>query len=391
MIRKPPAPPEIVILSVAFLFIFMGAGAQQQFLAPYFTEVMNWSPVHRGFVPAAVYLSMTVWRVPAVWVVSKIGERTAMLLGGLAYVLFPLGVYYISSWAYLILAGVAWGAGATLMWVTSSIRVIDAANTRNYGKTSGFFIGSVHMGILVGYIVLSRVADVYSLHSVFIVASALTAVGWITMLLLPSNNTHRTSPSLSMVLRITRLPNWGIVAALLGLAALGWGLMLVPLGEALVDTLGVGSLALAAIYPFGRLIISLSGGWLSDIIGRRVVIAAGFFLAGTGLAVTAFNFGSGWAMAVGIFSVGLLGGIAPAMGLAFVGDVATSDTRLMVHASLFAFNDFGVAVAILGGQFLRDTLGGFEPTFGVFAALLLVCGVWAYVSFRPVSTPVQSD
>jgi hypothetical protein len=75
------------------------------------------------------------------------------------------------------------------------------------------------------------------------------------------------------------------------------------------------------------------------------------------------------------------------MGLAFVGDAADSRSRLIVHASLFMFNDFGVATAILFGQYLRGFFGGFEPMFGVFSAILLACGVWAMLSFKPVTTP----
>ena len=92
-------------------------------------------------------------------------------------------------------------------------------------------------------------------------------------------------------------------------------------------------------------------------------------------------------MALGIFSVGLLGGVAPAMGLAFVGDATDSRSRLIVHASLFMFNDLGVATAILFGQYLRGLFGGFEPMFGVFSAILLACGVWAMLSFKPTQTP----
>ena len=378
-------PPEIAILSVAFLLIFTGAGAQQQFLAPYFSQHTDWSPIARGLVPASVYLSMTIWRIPAVWVVARMGERPAMLVGGAMYVAFPAVVYLSPVWWTLIVAGAFWGAGATLMWVTSSIRVIDSVSSRSYGKASGFFIGSVHSGILLGTLLLATVASWYSLREVFLVASVVTCAGLLVMSMLGANDTKRTSPDLASLINITRLPNWRVVAALLGLAALGYGLMLVPLAEALVSELGVSSLALAAIYPSGRLIVSFSGGWLSDIIGRRAIIVAGFFMAGAGLAVAAFAFGAPWAMAVGIFSVGLLGGIAPAMGLAYVGDIAGTESRLMVHASLFALNDLGVATAIIAGQFLRGYIGGFVPTFGVFSAVLIACGVWAFISFRPAS------
>lgn len=383
--RLRSIPIEVIILSAAFLFIFMGAGAQQQFLAPFFGANRDWSPIVRGLVPAAVYVGLMCSRIPALWVVSRIGERAAMLIGGGAYVAFPLVVYFVNPLPLLIIGALLWGSGAALMWVTGSIRIIDAVSARNYGKASGVFVGSVHTGVLAGMLVLSWTAGQFGLHAVFLVASILSAAGWIIMMTLPGNHAIRTVPDIPGMLAVTRLPNWSIVAALLGLAALGYGLMLVPLGEALVETLGVSSLALAAIYPAGRLIVSLTGGWLSDVVGRRGVIVAGFMMAGAGLAVTAHQFGEPWAMALGIFSVGLLGGIAPAVGLAFVGDVATPERRLMVHASLFTSNDLGVATAIIAGQFLRGSIGGFVPTFAAFSVALIACGIWAAVSFRPVA------
>ena len=377
-------PRDIVILSASFGFIFMGTGASQQFLAPLFAETTSWSPIGRGLIPASVYLSMMLWRVPSVWIVARIGERAAMLVGGATYVAFPTVVYYASSFWVLVASAALWGVGATLMWVTSSARVLDAVSERSYGKASGVFIGSVFSGILIGVLLLSRIADVWSLRTVFLVASALSAVGWLIMLTLPAKLTKRTPPNLGTLKSITRMTNWRIVGILLGLAAMGYGLMLVPLGECIVQGLGISSLALAAIHPAARLALSFSSGWLSDVAGRRRVIVAGFFIAGAGLAWAALAIDSPYALGAGILAIGLLGGIAPTMGLAFVGDIAQTETRLMVHSSLFVHNDMGVAAAILVGQFLQTSAGGFGPTFGIFSILLLACGLWAFRSFRPV-------
>jgi MFS family permease len=378
-------PKDIVILSVSFALIFMGTGASQQFLVPLFAKTTAWSPIARGAIPASVYLSMMLWRVPAVWIVSRIGERSAMLLGGATYVGFPIVIYFASSFYVLILAGVTWGVGATLMWVTSSTRVLDAVSERSYGKASGLFIGSVFSGILVGVLLLSRIADIWSLRTVFIVASGISAVGWLVMMTLPAKHTTRERPNIATLRTITRMPNWRIVGVLLGLSAMGYGLMLGPLSECIVRELGVSSLALTAAHPAARLVVSFIGGWLSDVIGRRRMIVAGFLIGGVGLACTSLATASPIALGVGILAIGLLGGIAPTMGMAFVGDVAGTDTRLMVHSSLFVHNDLGVAGAILTGQLLQTQAGGFSTTFGVFSVILLASGIWALMSFRPAA------
>jgi len=376
-------PRDVLILSASFALIFMGAGAQQQFLAPLFKTTTDWSPIARGLIPAAVYLSMTTWRVPSVWIVDKIGERNAMLLGGATYVAFPAAIYLLDSYWMLVLSAVCWGIGATLMWVTSSIRVIDAVSHRNYGKASGVFTGSVYGGILVGTLLQSQIAAAFSLRTVFLAASLISACGLALMTTLRAKATERTHPNMRDLVTITRMTNWRIVGVLLGLSAMGYGLMLVPLGECIVVQLGVSSLALAAIHPAARLTMGMTSGWLSDIVGRRGVIVGGFMIGGVGLAITALSPGSPYALALGIFSIGFLGGVAPTMGLAFVGDAAKNEMRLMMHSSLFVHNDFGVAAAILAGQLLQMNTSGFTPTFGTFSIVLLICGVWSYISFRP--------
>jgi MFS family permease len=379
-------PRDLLILCISFAFIFMGAGAQQQFLSPFFAEVTNWSPVVRGFIPATVYFTMAVWRLPAVWVVSKIGERTAMLLGGSAYVIFPAVIYFSSSqpatyWS-MILGAFLWGVGATLMWVTSSTRVLDVVNRTQYGKASGAFIGAVFGGILIGVFLLTWVGAVFSLRDVFLTSSVITAIGWGILFLLPDHHVKRARPSIKAVLEVTRRTDWRVVGAMLALSSMGYGLMLVPLGECIVDGLGVSSLALAAGYPAARLVVGLVGGWMSDVVGRRNMIVGAFLIAGVGLGLTTLSTTSPITLGIGIFAIGLLGGVAPTMGLASAGDMSSSENRLMVHASLFMHNDLGIAVAMILGQLLQVQLGGFAPTFGVFSILILACGIWAFVVFR---------
>ena len=390
-------PLDLLIISGSFMFIFMGAGAQQQFLAPYFSQSTDWSALQRGFIPATVYLTMASSRIPVLWLVDRIGERAAMILGGASYVAFPAVVYLTQTYWALILGAACWGVGATLMWVTSSTRVLDVSSSTRYGRASAVFIGSTFTGILMGTFILTSVASYYAeetMRNVFIVASALSLIGWIIMLTLKRGTVHRHRPNIKTFLTIAKSSDWRIVGFLLMLAAMGYGLMLVPLGECITQNLGVAGLILTAGHPAARFVISVAGGWLSDVIGRKRVIVSSFFIAGAGLAWTALAIDSPLALGVGIFSIGVLGGVAPTVGLAFVGDISTEQNRLMVHASLFMQNDFGVAMAMLLGQILQVQMGGFAPTFGIFSVLLLLCGVWSFFTFgkarRAVAVEAES-
>ena len=180
-----------------------------------------------------------------------------------------------------------------------------------------------------------------------------------------------------------------IVIILQAVSAIGFGLVLVPLSENIMASIGVSGLVLAVGYPAARFLVALVGGWLSDHLGRRATLAGSFFLAGVGLGWTALMPSSPVALSVGIFAIGLLGGLVPTLAMAYVGDVAHPATRLMVHSTLFTGRDVGVAGAMLVGQILRVELGGFGAMFGVFAALFLVCGMWS-IRLSPRRTPVNS-
>jgi len=379
---------DLVILTTSFVLIFMGAGAQQQFLVPFFREAMTWSPLERGFIPAAVYLGMAFSRVPSVWIVSALGERAGMMLGAASYIAFPALVWASPSYGVLVAGAALWGVGASMLWLTSSIRVLDVARETHYGTASGIFSSGTHVGFLIGVLILSRVAADSSLRDVFAVAAAVTAVGWLILVLLPAREVRREPPHLRMVMTIARSADGRIVIILLGVAAAGFGLMLVPLSECISDALGLSGLALAAAYPAARLVVSLAGGWLSDLLGRRVVLSGSFLVASAGLSWTAIAPTSPVALGVGIFAIGLLGGLVPTLAMAYVGDVAHPSTRLMVHGTLFTGQGIGVAGAMLVGQMLRIGLGSFGTAFAVFALVFFGCGIWSStLSARPI--PVQ--
>lgn len=378
---------DLVILTTSFVLIFMGAGAQQQFLVPFFRESTPWGALERSLVPAAVYIGMAMSRIPSVWIVSAIGERFGMLLGAACYIAFPALVWVAPPYGTLVIGAALWGVGASMLWLTSSIRVLDVVRESRYGSASGIFTSGSQVGFTAGVVILTYIAASRGLRDVFLAAMIVTALGWIILAFLPSGDMEREPPRLRTVAEIARSADGRVVIVLQAVSAAGFGLVLVPLSENIMATFGVSGLLLAVGYPAARFLVALVGGWLSDHLGRRATLSGSFFLAGIGLGWTAFAPASPLALGVGIFAIGLLGGLVPTLAMAYVGDVAHPSTRLMVHSTLFTGRDVGVAGAMIVGQILQVGLGGFGTTFGVFAALFLACGVWsAGLSMRRVAS-----
>jgi len=81
---------HLYLLAATFLFIFMGAGAQQAYLVPYLRHVPPWSPVMCSVVIASVYLSMLVFRVLNVYLFASWSDRQFTAVGSFTYLGFTL-------------------------------------------------------------------------------------------------------------------------------------------------------------------------------------------------------------------------------------------------------------------------------------------------------------
>ena len=81
-------PRDLKVLSGAFFFLFMGAGAQQQFLLPYLREATSWGTMRYSSVLAAVYFSFMLWRLGIGYSIRALGEYRSIVLGSLTYTAF---------------------------------------------------------------------------------------------------------------------------------------------------------------------------------------------------------------------------------------------------------------------------------------------------------------
>jgi len=380
-----------LVLAIAFLFIFSGAGAQQQFVLPFLHAHLPWPETWAALCLAAVYVGEMLFRVANLAVCGGWSDNRLAVLGSMTYVLFPVGVgatYFTKSFPLLLLVGLVWGWGGAAMWTGSSMQALrygEALKGQRLGLGAGLLYSGTDIGFLIGVIVLGiiRTHTPQAPYIPFFTAAGLTAVGTLLLFTLRSGAERVTEPvTWETFVQTTRRMKVRTASFLMCIAGIAFGTMLGPLGRHIEDTYGPQWLWItASFYPAARMAISLSAGFLSDYLFAGVLMASAFTLSAVGLAIVP-HWHSPAAMALAAFALGLLQGTVPVVATAMIGKSAEHTRRALPHAIIFSFRDLGVTTAVMGSVFAHQWLGRFEPVFTTFAIIFGVCGAAALLLTR---------
>lgn len=380
------APPprfrrDLYLLSATFLLIFMGAGAQQAYLVPYLSRVTDWSRVQCSSIVACTYLGMMVFRLGNLRLFPTWSDRRYTIVGSWAYFAFTLamaGIAFLPVYPLAVLAALAWGAGAAMMWTGTSMQILslsDLAGGR-HGTGMGILYTSVHAGWLLGAILLGLVYDALetrSLWLVYVAAAAITLPGNLLTALLPATGTPaRCLPTAAGVLDVLRRRRAQIASALQFFSALGYGLILGAFTRYVETEYGSDWIWVSvSLYPATLMALSWVGGALNDRFGQAPVLAGGFSAGAAGLAATVLIRSPGSAVFTA-FALGLLNSTVSVSASAIVGKAAEPGRRPLVYGVMFALRDLGVVTASVGAALLGSALP-MKGVFGVFAAVFATC------------------
>ncbi|MBN2449203.1 MAG: MFS transporter [Lentisphaeria bacterium] len=385
----PPPPPafqrELYLLGVMFLFIFMGAGAQQAYLVSYLGRTTPWSGAQRGAVIACTYLAMLPFRLLNLRLFPNWSDRRFALVGSLAYLQFTLvmaATPRLQSFPLLILAALAWGAGAAMMWTGTSMRILrlsDMAGGR-HGTGMGFLYASTHAGWLAGAVFLGILYQTLAtprLWLLYAAAAALTLLGNLTATLLPvTERCPRCRPTLRAVAQVMARPRARIAGLLQFASALAYGLILGTFARFVEQRYGREWIWLTvSLYPATQMLLSLAGGSLSDRIGQAPILVTAFLAGAMGLFLGVVV-ASPWSAAFTALTLGFLNSTVTVAAGAIVGRAADEARRPLVYGVVYGWRDLGIALATLASTVLGLSFE-VRHVFLVFAAVYVVCACGA--------------
>ena len=391
-------PRRLYLLAATFLFIFMGAGAQQAYLVPYLGRVTRWSPVLCSSVIATVYASMLVFRVANVYLFAGWSDRRFTIVGSLAYLYFMAAMAattYFESYAFAIASAVLWGMGGAMMWTGTTMQTLAVADEAGgrHGTGIGVLYSATHAGWVTGVVLLGlvyRALPTERLPLLYALAAALTLIGNALATRLPATSHPRraTLPPRALLALATQGPM--VVSGVLQLmSALAFGLILGVFSRYVESAYGAQWIWVSmAFYPLTRMVASFVVGRLADRVGHVPVLCGGFLAGAAGLLISRV-WNSPAAAVLTSLALGLLSSAVPVVATAIIGSSADRAHRPLAHGIVFSWRDLGVAAAAVGASILGLQFD-LHTAFVVFAGVFTACAALSLLLTRYRPAPQRA-
>jgi MFS family permease len=367
--------PDLVVLSGAFFFIFLGPGSIQQHLDKIIGD-------KRFYVLATLYGSFCFWRVFVGVTIRVLGDFLSELLGAATYMGFAATMLLSTSWPAVLVAAALWGWGACSLWIASQSQVLDA--TRRHGASSGLLYTLVAGGQALGVGLLALIASRWAptagwrLDRVLPgVCVALGLPGLVLICLVPRRRVERRAFSLAAFWRIARQRAIVLVGIIQFCSSLSYGILLGVFSE-LARTATGGQVPAVAYYA-ARVPLCFPAGALADRIGKERVLKLSFLLAALGILIAAlWRSSPGLSLSICAAAMAAQNTLVASGAMAMMGRVATSEGRHMALGAVFFWRDLGVAIPLFVAGALKGLLADpllvvrvFRHSLFVFAGIFL--------------------
>ncbi len=398
---KAKLPSEIWVLIVANAFIALGYGVVAPVL-PQYARNFGVSISAATFVITAFAL-MRLCSAPVSGVlVQRLGERRIYLTGLLIVALSTGACAFAQSYWQLLLFRSLGGLGSAMFTVSSLGLMIRIAPPDARGRVAGMFSSAFLIGS-VGGPVLGSVTVGLGLSAPFVIYGVALLVA-AAVVFFALRHSALAAPAVETEPTVTvrmALGNRAYRAALFSNFATGWSVFglriaLVPLfiTEVLHRGAGVAGLALAT-FAIGNVSAVIPSGYLSDRVGRRVLLITGLTVSGAATVVVGYADSLPLFLA-GAYVAGAASGMFTSPQQAAVADIIGNKARGGTAVAIFQMmSDFGAILGSLAvGQIAQYM--EFSTAFVVSGIILLVAALgWVFApETRPQpgspSTPLRA-
>jgi MFS family permease len=335
---------DVRLLTVAFLFIFLGYDGVQQYVTTFFSDA---GMVEIGFYSLIlVYLSFMLSGPVSAVIVSRYGARNCMITASVFYSLFILSLLTKSA-VLVYLASVLIGFSAALLWTGQGSYLIRASREEFYGANAGFFNSLRILGSAIGVLSLGFLISFLPLDLPFLVFSVFPVIGLLIMFWLRDLRKEQKASQF----RLVRKSITSVTALRLSLIFFSFmfvfGLVIGIIPLEIKRTLGVSytGFLVSSFYAM-PILFSYFFGRLSDIRGRKWMLVLSYIILLAGLALMYFSEHMLFLVS-GILLLALNYSIMRTIGSALVGDVSTKDNLEFLAALFWVFQNIGTTSALV--------------------------------------------
>jgi MFS family permease len=292
---KPTLPREVWLLVCANVVVALGYGVVAPVL-PSYARHFGVTVSAATFVITAFAIMRLIGAPPAGLLVQRLGERRVYISGLLIVAVSTGACAFAETYWQLLLFRSAGGIGSAMFTVSSLGLMIRISPPDARGRVAGLFASGFLIGSVGGPALGSLTAGL-GLSAPFLIygAALLVAAAVVFLSLRNSAVAAADAEDLPTVSLRTVLRHRAYRAALFSNFATGWSsiglrIALVPLF--VVDVLGrgpgVAGLALAT-FAIGNVSAVIPSGFLSDRMGRRILLIVGLTVSAAATMLTGFT------------------------------------------------------------------------------------------------------
>ena len=325
---------------------------------------------------------------------DRYGRKPVLVAGWIVGIPVPLLLMWAPTWAWVVFANMLLGVNQGLTWSTTIIMKIDLVGPAKRGLAMGFNEAAGYVAVAATALATGWIASAHGLRpEPFFLGLAYAALGLGLSTLAvrethgharheatnhtPTATGHHDGLTTGEIFRLTSFRDKALSScSQAGLVnnlndGLAWGLFPIFFADA---GLSVGRIGiLAALYPAAWGLGQLYTGGLSDRVGRKPVLVAGYALYACVYGAFAINTRADWCwLLFGIY--GLFPALTEGVEKALVSDLAPRNSRatiLGLHGTLQAVGLFPASVigGILWDSISPEATFWFAGTIGMAAAI----------------------
>ena len=323
------------------------------------------------------------------WLADRFGRRMILVAGWIAALPVAPLIIFAPSWPWVVAANVLLGINQGLAWSMTVNMKIDLVGPGRRGFALGLNEASGYVSVSLAAAAAGFLGASYGLRPApYVLAEGLAVAGLLLSFLtretarhveLESSGDDKPRRLAAAVVEVSfrdRSMSSACQAGMVNNLNDGMAWALLPLFFA-AQGLDLREIAiLAAVYPAVWGLGQLLTGWLSDIVGRKVLIVSGMLLQSVAIASFVVLPGFVWWLAAAVLLGAGTAMVYPTL-LAVVGDAASPANRATSVGIYRTWRDAGYAVGAIVAGAVADA-AGFPAAIMAVAALTGLSGVLAW-------------
>ncbi|MBT6774381.1 MFS transporter [Candidatus Woesearchaeota archaeon] len=335
---------QIKVLSLAFLFIFLGYVGVQQHITTFFTEKGLGS---LGFtILFIIYLFVAISNPFSAHIIAKIGSKKSMVVSSLFYSMFILSLL-TNSVIIIFISSALLGIAGSLLWVGQRCYFLKFSKDHLAGRNAGYFSVLMSLSSILSVFVFSFFVIRYSFDLSFIIFSLFPFAGFILLSFLKETKFSPKNDQLGLfgkylrnktILKLATI--WFSFTFVIGMA-----ISIIPLN--IYHTLGIKYVGgLSSLFYIFPIFFSYSLGKLSDKKGKTLMVFFSYLIISLGL-IALYLGNSPFFLVMGIVLLALGSAITNPLTISLLKDIVVTENTESLSALFLMAQQAGVLFAIL--------------------------------------------